>query len=57
MYLPMLLYQIQEHPVQTLSPVLHNRIQKQNDVFAVFVDFQKAFDLVDREALLYMLLH
>ena len=38
-----------------LTTILKNRIAHNLDPFAVFIDFKKAFDFVDRSLLLYKL--
>ena len=45
----------QDH-VYTACTVIRNRLLSKKDTFATFIDLQKAFDFVDRDALLYRLL-
>ncbi len=40
----------------TLSSIVKNKLQSGQEIFACYVDFRKAFDLVPRELLLYRLL-
>ena len=40
----------------SLTTVIRNRLTKKQDTFACFIDFQKAFDFVNRDLLLYRLL-
>ena len=44
-------------PVKIMCTRLaRNRLLSKKDAFGVFIDFQKAFDFVDRDVLLYKLL-
>ena len=45
-----------EDHVYTACTVIRNRLLKKKSTFATFIDLQKAFDYVDRDALLYRLL-
>ena len=40
----------------SLNSIVKNRINENKSTFGVFIDFKKAFDLVDRELLLYRML-
>jgi hypothetical protein len=40
----------------SLTSIIRNAIAKKSEIFACFVDFQKAFDFVDRDLLMYKLL-
>ena len=39
-----------------MCTLIRNRLPQKKDTFGVFIDFKKAFDYVDRNALLYKLL-
>ena len=45
-----------EDHVYSACTLIRNRLLSKNDAFGVFIDFQKAFDFVDRDVLLYKLL-
>ena len=45
----------QDH-VFSACTVIRDRLSEKKSTFATFIDLQKAFDLVDRDALLYKLL-
>ncbi len=40
----------------TLASVIRNRINQSKSTFAAFIDFQKAFDSIDRDLLFYKLM-
>ena len=42
--------------IHTVSTIIRNRIQENKSTFTCFIDFQKAFDFIDRELLLFRLL-
>ena len=45
-----------EEHVYSACTLIRNRLLNKQDTFGVFIDFQKAFDFVDRNVLLYKLL-
>ena len=45
-----------EDHVYTACTVIRNRMLNKQSTFATFIDLQKAFDFVDRDALLYRLI-
>ncbi len=45
----------QDH-IFTLSSIIKNRLNDKNPTFACYVDFRKAFDLLDRDLMLYRFL-
>ena len=45
-----------EDHVYSACTLIRNRLLSKKDAFGVFIDFQKAFDFVDRDVLLYKLL-
>ena len=44
-----------EEHIFTLSSILKTRTSLKLDTFVVFIDFEKAFDKIDRQLLLYKL--
>ncbi len=40
----------------TLSSVIKNKLNRNKEIFACYVDFRKAFDLLDRDLMLYRFL-
>ena len=44
-----------EDHVYSACTLIRNRLLQKKDTFGVFIDFQKAFDYVDRNVLLYKL--
>ncbi len=40
----------------TITSIIRNKLQSKQDIFACFVDFRKAFDLLDRDMMLFRFL-